>query len=190
MAKESKKARLQRLAEAREKQRVRDIINSLPVKEFGELPVSHRELMPIYLNPDKARLSRTLRTRIAKAVMKGRLRPKKPLWSHWKHRARMERERARRRADENREYKRVLRTTPRGMWLNLRSGAKRKGIPFSLTEDDYVAVWMTRPGAWDRRGNGPGRTCLARIDLRKGWTKRNTTVGVRGRKATDIDLLA
>lgn len=184
----SKAERLRERLAKQERDRVRRIIESLPVKEFGELPASHRELMPIYLNPDKAKLSRTLRTRIAKAVMKGRLRPKKPLWSHWKHRARMERERARRRADENREYKRVLRTTPRGMWLNLRSGAKRKGIPFSLTEDDYVAVWMTRPGAWDRRGNKPGCTCLARIDLRKGWTKRNTAVGIRGRGVGDVQL--
>lgn len=189
MGGETKKARSERLLEAREKQRIRDIINSLPIKPVPDLPVSHRELLSVYLDPDKAKLSQSVRRRIAKAVIRGRVKPKRRLWSSWKHRKKVVREKSRRRGEYNKEYNRALRRTPRGAWKTLMYCAKREGVPFSLTEDEYVNVWMTRPGAWDRRGRRTGCTCLVRIDLGKGWTRRNTAVGIKT-GTTDFALLA
>ncbi len=88
----SKAERLRERLRRAERDRIRAIINSLPIKPVPDLPVSHRELLSVYLDPDKAKLSQSVRRRIAKAVIRGRVKPKRRLWSSWKHRKKVVRE--------------------------------------------------------------------------------------------------
>lgn len=180
----------ERLLRLQEKRRVAAIIRSLPVKPVPEIPFSRKDLIPLFLDTDKARLSNTVRRGIAKEIMKGRKKRKKPLWSHWKYRRRVQRESDRRRREKKMEYKRAVRRTPRGAWMMLAKKAKEAGLAFKLTEDDFVGIWASKPGAWDRRGVREGCTCLVRKDRRKGWTKANTALGMRGRNPKEFILLS
>lgn len=176
---ETRTARSERLLRARERERVRGIINSLPVKPVPELLLGYRDLVPIFLDPDKANLSRTVRTRIAKAVMKGRKRKKVPLGKRWKHALKLRRDWARRHRDYTRRYDRARSATVRGAWMQMGRDAKKRGVPFDLTEDDYVSIWMSVKGAYAGRSTKPGGYCLVRKDKKEGWTVRNTAVGKR-----------
>ena len=175
----SKAARREEALKRAERARVKRIVNSLPVKPVPELLLGYRDLVPIFLDPDKANLSRTVRTRIAKAVMKGRKRKPVPLGKRWKHALKLRRDWARRHRDYTRRYDRARSATVRGAWMQMRRDAKKRGVSFDLTEDDYVSIWMSVKGAWDGRSTKPGGYCLFRKDTRKGWTKNNTRVGLR-----------
>jgi hypothetical protein len=49
----------------------------------------------------------------------------------------------------------------RHKWLNHRSAAKRRGIAFYLSFEDWLAIWQSS-GHWPERGRGRGKYHMAR----------------------------
>ena len=43
-----------------------------------------------------------------------------------------------------------------------KKNAKRRGIPFLLTFDEWLAIWISS-GHWEERGRGADKYCMSRI---------------------------
>lgn len=63
----------------------------------------------------------------------------------------------------------------RQQFSTLKACAKREGITFTLTHQQWCDLW-NRSGLWHLRGRLPHQYCLARINRSKGYTLDNVHI--------------
>lgn len=57
------------------------------------------------------------------------------------------------------DYLKVYRKTPRGRYLQQKENARKRGIAFELSWEQWWSLWQEH---WEQRGRGPGRMVMAR----------------------------
>lgn len=58
---------------------------------------------------------------------------------------------------------------------NHRIRAKRRGIPFLLTYEEWCVIWM-ESGKWEERGHNRGQYCMARFGDKGGYEVGNVRI--------------
>jgi hypothetical protein len=57
-----------------------------------------------------------------------------------------------------------------------KSNAKRRGIEFNLTFDEWKQIWLNS-GKWDQRGRGAEKYCMCRIGDKGAYSVENVFIG-------------
>lgn len=65
--------------------------------------------------------------------------------------------------------------TPRGKWAQHKGQAKARGIPFSLTFDEWWEVWSLS-GKYCDRGKSPDSYCMSRLGDTGGYEVGNVVI--------------
>lgn len=74
-----------------------------------------------------------------------------------------------------------------------KAGAKRRGIPFNLTFEEWTSIWFTS-GKWAQRGHGSDKYCMCRYGDKGAYELGNVYIATNrengilantGRKHTD-----
>ena len=58
---------------------------------------------------------------------------------------------------------RKYRASPKGQYAKHKENARRRGIDFELTFDQWWAIWE-KSGRWNNRGNRKGRYVMSRLN--------------------------
>lgn len=64
---------------------------------------------------------------------------------------------------------------PRSRYVQQKAHAKARGIPFTLTFEQWWAIWE-ESGQWENRGKRPGQFCMARNNDAGGYTPGNVSI--------------
>jgi hypothetical protein len=67
-----------------------------------------------------------------------------------------------------------------------KAGAKRRGISFDLTFDQWMNIWI-ESGKWHLRGSGKGKFCMCRVGDTGGYTMGNVFIGSFEQNASDAN---
>ena len=73
--------------------------------------------------------------------------------------------------DRDRRYN----ATPRGRFKQQKNAAQRRGIPWSLTFEQWWSVWQAS-GHWEQRGKGAGKFSMGRLGDRGGYAPGNVEI--------------
>jgi hypothetical protein len=74
--------------------------------------------------------------------------------------------------------------TPRQKYINHKATAKRRGISFNLTFDEWMSIW-SESGMWDLRGVGKGKYCMSRIGDTGNYELGNVFIQEFGKNISD-----
>jgi hypothetical protein len=76
--------------------------------------------------------------------------------------------------------------TPKQKYNDHKARAKRRGILFAMTFDEWFDVW-TISGKWDLRGSGKGKYCMCRVGDTGGYTIDNVFIGAFEKNSSDAN---
>ena len=68
-----------------------------------------------------------------------------------------------------------------------KAGAKRRGISFDLSFDEWSNIWLSS-GKWDNRGVGQGKYCMCRFGDMGGYQLGNVFIGEFNQNSKEANL--
>lgn len=86
------------------------------------------------------------------------------------------REKPRRSRPSRVERQRRYEKTPGGQYVRHKQNARRRGVAFELTFEEWWGIW-TDSGHWSQRGNRLGDYCMKRNGDRGPYAVGNVTIG-------------
>lgn len=75
-----------------------------------------------------------------------------------------------------RQRRKRYNATPKGLYSKHKVNARRRGIEFQLTFDEWLTIWNDS-GRWDQRGNYPGGYVMRRLGDSGPYAAGNVYIG-------------
>lgn len=79
------------------------------------------------------------------------------------------------RREELQNYANLYSKSPKGRFVQQKVQAKRRGIPWELTFEEWWGIWDAS-GKWELRGFGAGKFCMSRYKDEGAYTKGNVII--------------
>lgn len=73
------------------------------------------------------------------------------------------------------KYVKDYQKTPKGKFIRQKTNAKRRGIPWEMTFEEWWSIWE-KSGKWEQRGQGPYNYCMSRKFDQGPYSVNNVTI--------------